>query len=75
MEISLFVSGQDLKQLISQQCRVDRDALKLISSGKVIDDFSVLKEQGVKVGIPMWYIIQSMILEGLENPISKNNYG
>lgn len=50
LEISLMVTGYDLKCAISAKCGVNAGRLKTICNGRVIDDSAALGYQDVKVG-------------------------
>lgn len=49
LEVSLEVKGQNLKQQVATQTGIDVYRLKLICTGRVIDDENTLREQNVKV--------------------------
>ncbi|XP_013387690.1 NEDD8 ultimate buster 1 [Lingula anatina] len=48
VEIPLHERGENLKQLISKRSGINLSHVKLISSGRVIEDGSSLQEQGLK---------------------------
>lgn len=49
MEVDLKLNGIDLKQVISEKSKVEVARLKVISSGRVLEDSQQLQNQGIKV--------------------------